>query len=884
MTRALVWKELREQWVVWLALAVAAVAGVASLHALLNPNYRDEMLVAVLWLTAWGYGLVCGSLLLAGETEEGTQFFLDTLPVTRDRLWRTKARIGLLLLAAQAALLVAVKGLLIGNPHLLPGSGGEQAGILFYGLVGYAWGLYSGSRSATVLGAIARGVVAQVVLALALFPFVVLTVQILWGDHTAGMQLLALTLALGLVAALPAVRSRLNYCHTDRLRVPAPGPQRAGPARQSWNEVFRLAAREARWFALGMALFGLLGTAAVTALGAVAWPVASVLIGVFCGVTVFTHGRSGGRHLLAGAAVRFTIALAAAVLTALAPLVLFVAVLELGTREALADLGRQLETGSVAALAAQPILFLFLWLVDGFAVGLVCGLCFRRSIAAGLVAVPCACLLAGPWLPAVLLAEHPAAWQVWGGPAVLLAGAFWLVGARAGDKPSSLYTAGVAACAGLAAAGWTGAALWYRAVEIPSTPGAVDVEAYQASLPDARENEGGRLTAAALRRLHDVASLSGPEPESQLLFRSGHDPRFGQPVTLAALVARDGWVGAKVRMELDRVDPDNVNLLSSFLDRVFKDEWVRDLERAADQPTGILVDPREGDLASADLELADARDAAVLLVARGLQRQHEGDPEPFVDHLRTGLALARTLRHRSVAPSVFVSILVEERMARGVGLWLKWAGDRTDLLRRVQEILREHELTPRPDLEDVRKADFLLALNTTADPDRLLGVRPDPFLPDLSDQVNLRLNLSRFEQGILESGRFDFPFPVPTEPPPPGLHLWSAAPGDGVLTRLALRAPWERIRLSRMLEQAESRGVVKRRATRAVSRLERAAEHEIRIFRFNAWLRERIKTARQRCSDSLSRVAWQLELAELIHPPEKPGGRAANREKDKTED
>ena len=49
----------------------------------------------MLWLSAWGYGLVCGSLLLAGETEGETQSFLDSLPLTRRRLWRVKAVIGL---------------------------------------------------------------------------------------------------------------------------------------------------------------------------------------------------------------------------------------------------------------------------------------------------------------------------------------------------------------------------------------------------------------------------------------------------------------------------------------------------------------------------------------------------------------------------------------------------------------------------------------------------------------------------------------------------------------------------------------------------------------------------------------------------------------------
>src|SRR5262245_15901281 len=113
MTRVLVWKELREQWVIWLVLALVAAGGLAGLSALLTPGpNRDEMLTAVLWLSAWGYGLVCGALLLAGEVEGETQAFLDSLPGTRPRIWRVKAAAGLLLVAAQFAALAAIGFLL----------------------------------------------------------------------------------------------------------------------------------------------------------------------------------------------------------------------------------------------------------------------------------------------------------------------------------------------------------------------------------------------------------------------------------------------------------------------------------------------------------------------------------------------------------------------------------------------------------------------------------------------------------------------------------------------------------------------------------------------------------------------------------------------------
>jgi hypothetical protein len=884
MTRVLVWKELREQWVVWLVLAAVTVGGVATLHALLSPNhYRDDMLVGVLWLSAWGYGLVCGSLLFAGETEEGTQAFLDLLPGTRRRMWRTKAGVGLGLLAAQAALLALAEALLL--PHVRSDrlAGVEQVGIFLYGVMGYAWGLYSGSRSATVLGAIARGVLAQVVVAAVPFPFLVLALQVFVGYHTVDTQLMTMTAVLALATTWPVVRSRFNYCQTDWQRVRALRPA-GGPVRQSWGEAFRLAARESRWFALGMAAFGLVGAVALAALGTLAWPVATVLIGVLCGVTVLGHGSreddaetgraSAGRLAVARIGVRLAIAVGAAVLTASVPLALFVAAVEVNARGDLSSVEVQLVNGTLAELFQQPFLFLFLWLVDGFAVGLLCGACVRWTLAASLIAVPWACLLGALWLPEVLLAERLHAWQVWGAPAVLFAAAFYLTRAR--DRLSPLRTAGIAACAGVVAIIGSGAAVWYRAAEFPAAANAFDVDAYRASLPSAEENEAGRLTSAALRRL-EAATRGLPNEQLRRLQLRGIRLDFETNlVSLAKKVASAGWNQAlpvkREGREWHRDDRDARDL-RFFLDGMFNDAWARDLARAAELPTDVVVDPREVLDTSTLLDLAAAQDAAALLVARGLQRQQDRDPAAFVDHLRTGLALARSLRYRTITQSLLASCDVEEQMGRGVELWLKGLEERPELLRQALEVLREHGRAPRADLEDARKADFLVAINRIANPAGRRVVPPNQLV---FDQFSAEFMVRHFADilPLAQSVGVDFFRPESDPPLRPGLRLWSGAPGDAELIRVSFRAPWERVRLRRMLEQVADRSSLEEPdapTVHSLSQLERITDLVAPFFAMNGQIRQSVDLSRNRCDQAEQLVSRRIETYETDHPTEKAG-------------
>src|SRR5262249_18301935 len=115
MTRALFWKEFRQQRNVWLAifLLAALVACTPLVAALLKAEAHNvQRLIGAGFPAALilcpTYGLCCATLLLAGEREEETLTFLDTLPGGRRQLWVIKFWAGVSLLGAQLLAQLAV--------------------------------------------------------------------------------------------------------------------------------------------------------------------------------------------------------------------------------------------------------------------------------------------------------------------------------------------------------------------------------------------------------------------------------------------------------------------------------------------------------------------------------------------------------------------------------------------------------------------------------------------------------------------------------------------------------------------------------------------------------------------------------------------------------
>ena len=113
MIITLTWKELREHQGIWLTMVVMSILlglGLSKLVALNDPSVAVGVGAFTILGMAATYGVVCGSMMLAGEHEGGTLVFLDIFHGRRGRLWLGKCAIGIALALTQS---LAVAALLI---------------------------------------------------------------------------------------------------------------------------------------------------------------------------------------------------------------------------------------------------------------------------------------------------------------------------------------------------------------------------------------------------------------------------------------------------------------------------------------------------------------------------------------------------------------------------------------------------------------------------------------------------------------------------------------------------------------------------------------------------------------------------------------------------
>ena len=105
MILTLAWKELREHQAILLTMVAMTVllgfgmTRIIAPGAEVNPTVMGALTVLGMAAT---YGVVCGSMMLAGEHEGGTLVFLDIFFGRRGLLWLMKFSIGFVLVLAES--------------------------------------------------------------------------------------------------------------------------------------------------------------------------------------------------------------------------------------------------------------------------------------------------------------------------------------------------------------------------------------------------------------------------------------------------------------------------------------------------------------------------------------------------------------------------------------------------------------------------------------------------------------------------------------------------------------------------------------------------------------------------------------------------------------
>jgi ABC-type transport system involved in multi-copper enzyme maturation permease subunit len=738
MIRSLVWKEYRELRLAW--LGITGVGGVLlmvlgrwmSTGSYMAREAAGGYLVAGGLMLSWCFGVVSGAMLLAGEREDGTLSFLDTLPAYRGRLWLGKGVAALGWIVAQAAVMLPLL-VVLDAITTATAAAAVLAGLVTMGLVGLAWGMFSSARHETVLRAIVRATGMQVLVAGLLGLVLVLAWALAGSPSRASVVVVPAIFLVGAAVATVAATagSVRTFGLTDRQRrLPSRSEQQAAviPA------LLWLTRRQEARFAVVVWTLSVLGGVGLFVSPITVWPLLTLLIGVVCGVRAFAGG-GGSRVLVAQLRlpagrlwlVRVTtcigIALAACVL-ALVPLVVPVhgpSLLGLAAGQDNRPLLTRLFLDHLLDGLVEPEAFLPMWVLHGLAAGLVCGLIIRRAALACVSAVLVGAAAVAIWLPS-LVGGGLHWWQYLGFPAGMLLASRLLVPAWASGEPRWLSRPAALAVGLVVAAAWTGAGLWYRVAEVPTVPDTLDIPGFVTSLPGVRANETGRRVREALEALERRNAFVRPDVSTRPLFADGTSP-----------IMRERF-DAQLEQVLQRGWPRGEPELVGWLQQMFDPAWTTALVQAAERPPAMVVDPR---LLTARFPIQvslGARLAGALLAVHGLWQQSMGDDTALPADLRTGLALVRNLRHRAPTFVLFSAESVETSVFGGLDRWLDRLGSSPRPLRQALSVLTHHESQPQPDFLDFVRSDALIALNGLHAPEVLLpALNRDP---DIRRDVN----------------------------------------------------------------------------------------------------------------------------------------------------
>lgn len=738
MIRALMWKEYREQRAIWLTLAIVGGAGLYGLSQLMAPegilgsSGARESLQTVAVLFAWTYGLVCGAMLLANETEAGTMAFLDMMPARRLQLWLVKYTFGLLLLLTQVAVLAGVVvglGITETREQLLA----TLLGMLVSGLTALSWSLLFSAFGDNVLNVIGFSFVGQIlgtfVIAILLFPLAIVLTILRGGqpDEGGASRLFVLCLAAIGMTATPILGSVRIFTRLDRDRWErnrggrGPRSARLRPYGEwaSWSRLLWLSYAQMRRLLIGLSIFSLGLGLLLPLLGPAAWPALTLLLGVLCGVTVWGDEQQSaafrflgdqrfplGRVWIVKVGMRFALAVFAALMLLLPSLVLALIHQMQAHSQAeglpfatprrvpfFADLLHSSLVGSVVPIGTH----LSMWLLYGFTAGHLCGLLFRKSLVAAVVALGSAGMLVCLWIPSLVgVGLH--FWQVAGVPLALLVAGRLLMPAWTADRLLARGTFVRVGAILLVAGLWTAGGLWYRIAEIPDGPDAFDMPAFIASIPslDPGQNAAGLEIHSAW---HEVEQLTrelrfNNAPPGKPLF-----PDKAQGFQMEIMTALfEGW-------------PDRPSDLGDKLDKQFQKEWYKHVRKAADCPLGVVEDAKLLTVNAHKSQWQALEFLNEVLAVRGLQMQARGDPRVFVDHLRISLALSRNVQNHAPLENLRAGRQAELVCVNALDRWLEKLSDHPELLERARDVLLQHE-AQLPDENDVLKTAYLITRNT----------------------------------------------------------------------------------------------------------------------------------------------------------------------------
>ncbi|MGF1582103.1 MAG: ABC transporter permease [Gemmataceae bacterium] len=652
----LAWKEYRQQLSFWLAIVVlavfAALVCMASVpdgsFAVGSDRFLRDVFRVIMWILAATGGVVAGALLFAGEKETRTTWFLDLLPTRRTTIWLGKVLAGFGLTLLQVLVLCLIWMIASSRAWSQPWSFATVAqweqeflealnaqGIILIALgslaiEGFVWATLASTLTRTVMAAVGLTIVFSMVAWLMYlattfeqeaYLYVVPRV-ILWS------------LALGVSAWVYWAPTRERA--TPVGRVPSSFQSLLW---LSWRQSYVL------WYTL---LVTSLATSVVVAFaGIVAWPIASLLVGVIGGLHVFQSDQTNDRFRFLGDQ-RFPMTCVWLLKVFLGLVAVCVSLVVMRLMALAIMVGRSHEEPNFQITAPDwnaflieeqfvpelipMIQFLPVWATYGFSVGLLCGQMFQKPIVSSIVAQGISVLLLLLWIPLIVCGGLPT-WQLYVVPVVFLTTSWlhmrsWISGRSHEFWPCMRFIG-----TGVFVALWMFVVLGYRSAEFPDMEVPFDMNRYLATIPRGANNKAGNDIVAALKKLDNRYQFV--EKKLHPNRKPGDEIPEGEyePDLVGKLI----WDAKKLKKKeveaiWKRLDP--------WTDEMFAGEWDEELTKACREPLGAILnlEKTQGTTHTFEFLIGLAKDA---FLCRSLQEQRKGNLSQASEALLTAFRLVR---------------------------------------------------------------------------------------------------------------------------------------------------------------------------------------------------------------------------------------------------
>lgn len=741
MTRVILWKEVREQLAILVALLVMGAGLIVGVSALqpagptkgpLDVRGLAETARAMLLALVLVAGMVNGAALFAGEAELGTAKYLFTLPARRSQLFLAKLVTGLALATAVVGGLIAVgwgTGLYEGSPP-----GVWPAWLLLIGFASFSAGVAGSAVAHSTLVACGLGVLFGNVWGLVgLIPGAAAgaladKVFDLKTNDPDGAVLPVLAAPLFVIPAA-LLQAFLHFTGPDRRRKdgefgPSPTREVARAARGVSLPHVRIGFRRLLWITRRQlfrpALF--LGGFAVVvglillhpdAVPALVWPATALVLAALTGVIAFADEQTrgvnrywserqlpAGRLWLAKAAGSLALAIGLALLVILPRVI---ATIRGGSEPY--RFGEVFHSGVIAAIGPAVLFYLLVGPIYGWVFGLFCGMLFKKPVVAAATAILLAGTTASLWMPSILSGGLHG-WQVFLPPLAVLFTSRLLARAWANDRIGTRRGIRTIAVGSVAALGLLAAGIGYRAVEIEEAPEGNDDIEFSKTIPTYDDRQPGRdLRAASARFMENYRQVQTEWPEKtygrvgRTGFAGSGEPSRQTYLEQLFAVVEMGW-------------PENRPDLERWMDRLCAGDWIDKALAMRCMPAGVLEDPNDMTFISPYKVSNDTRQLTTALVVRGLQQQVRGDDAEFVRLADASLAATRTGRNKTTELGFMIARNWSAPVLKGLDVWLKNLDGRPDLLREMLAALQEHDANTPYDPAALRLAEQVVVRNS----------------------------------------------------------------------------------------------------------------------------------------------------------------------------